>query len=67
MVSLTVTVILAYGARLSDSEHAAKTSRAKMTRVIWGRAPALFLHILEPRQAICWFQASYQLTIQLQI
>ena len=42
MVSLTVTVILAYGVRLSDSEHAAKTSRAKMTRVIWGRAPALF-------------------------
>ena len=52
MVSLTVAIILACGARLSDSGHAVKTSQAKMTPVVWGRDPAFFLHILESRQAI---------------
>ena len=42
MVSLTVTIILAGGGRLLDTVHAAKTSQAKLTRVIWGRSgPAL--------------------------
>ena len=42
MVSLTVAIILACGARLSDSGHAVKTSQAKMTPAVWGRDPAFF-------------------------
>ena len=45
MVSLTLTIILACEARPSDSGHAAKTSQANLTRVIWGRdGPALPLN-----------------------
>ena len=53
MVSLTVTIILASGTRLSDSTHAAKTSQAKMTRAMWGRdsGPPFFAY-LKSRQAI---------------
>ena len=42
MVSLTLTIILACEAKPSDSGHAAKTSQANLTLVIWGRGgPAL--------------------------
>ena len=42
---------ISWRARLLDTVHAAKTSQAKLTRVIWGRSgPALPItfHILEP-------------------
>ena len=45
MVSSTVAIILACGARLSDNGHAAKTSQAKKMRLIWGRDPALFAYL----------------------